>query len=167
VIECTRGDITNQPDVDAVVNAANAQLAPGGGVAGAIHRAAGPGLYEECRPLAPIRTGQAVITSGHGLPNAWCIHVLGPVYAQSADPQRELASCYREVLLRAEEKSVASIATPAVSTGIFGYPVDEAARVAMSAVGAEVPRLTTVDLVRFVLWDASDLQQHERALSAL
>src|SRR2546426_7106687 len=97
-IECVRGDITNQPDVDAIVNAANAQLAPGGGVAGAIHSAAGPGLYEECRRLAPIRTGEAVITSGHELPNPWCIHVLGPVYAQSSDPAGELASCYRAAL---------------------------------------------------------------------
>ena len=167
LIECVRGDITNQPDVDAVVNAANAQLAPGGGVAGAIHRAAGPGLYEECKPLAPIRTGGAVITSGHGLPNPWCIHVLGPVYAQSADPSRELASCYREALARAEDKDLVSIATPAVSTGIFGYPVDEAAAVAMGTLRAEAVRLRSVKLVRFVLWGASDLEAHERALEAV
>ena len=167
VIECVRGDITDQPDVDAVVNAANAQLAPGGGVAGAIHRVAGPGLYEECKPLAPIRTGQAVITRGHGLQSAWCIHVLGPVYAQSGDPAGELASCYREALARAEENSVVSIATPAVSTGIFGYPVDEAASVAMRTIGQEARGLKSVKLVRFVLWDASDLGAHERALDAL
>jgi O-acetyl-ADP-ribose deacetylase (regulator of RNase III) len=166
VIECVRGDITNQPDVEAVVNAANAQLAPGGGVAGAIHRVAGPGLYEECRPLAPIRTGEAVITSGHGLPNAWCIHVLGPVYAQSPDPPGELASCYRRALVRAEEKGITSIATPAVSTGIFGYPVEEAASVAIRTLQEEGPRLASVKLVRFVLWDASDLDAHERALQA-
>ena len=167
VIDCTRGDITNQPDVDAVVNAANAQLAPGGGVAGAIHRAAGPGLYEECRPLAPIRTGAAVVTSGHGLPNPWCIHVLGPVYAQSSDPAGELGSCYREALARGEEKGIVSIATPAVSTGIFGYPVDEAASVAVASLRDEAARLHSVKLVRFVLWDAADLAAHERALKAL
>jgi len=167
VIECVRGDITDQPDVDAVVNAANAQLAPGGGVAGAIHRVAGPGLYEECRPLAPIRTGEAVITSGHGLPNAWCIHVLGPVYAQSSDPAGELASCYRQALARAEENGVVSLATPAVSTGIFGYPVDAAAAVAVRTLREQAPRLRTVQRVRFVLWDASDLQAHEDELESV
>ena len=166
-VECVGGDITNQPDVDAVVNAANAQLAPGGGVAGAIHRAAGPGLYEECKPLAPIRAGQAVITSGHGLPNAWCIHVLGPVYEQSSDPSGELASCYRQMLDRAEEKGLTSIATPAISTGIFGYPVDEAAEVALRTVTSAAPALRTVRLVRFVLWGEADLEAHRRVLEAL
>jgi O-acetyl-ADP-ribose deacetylase (regulator of RNase III) len=166
-IECVRGDITNQPDVDAVVNAANAELAPGGGVAGAIHRAAGPGLYEECKPLAPIRTGQAVITSAHNLPNAWCIHVLGPVYSESRNPDGELASCYREALARAEEKGLGSIATPAVSTGIFGYPVDEAASVALRTVVEEAPKLRSAKLVRFVLWGEEDHHAHMRALGEL
>jgi len=167
VIECVRGDITNQPDVDAIVNAANAQLAPGGGVAGAIHSAAGPGLYEECRRLAPIRTGEAVITSGHELPNQWCIHVLGPVYAQSSDPAGELASCYRAALHRAEQKGIVSVATPAVSTGIFGYPVDEAAAVAIGAVTEHAKHLASMKLVRFVLWDESDLGVHVRALESV
>ena len=165
-LEVVVADITTL-SLDAVVNAANAQLAPGGGVAGAIHRAAGPGLYEECRPLAPIRTGDAVITAGHELPNPWCIHVLGPVYAQSDDPAGELGSCYRQALARAEEKGVVSIATPAVSTGIFGYPVHEAAMVAMRTLRAQAPTLRTVKLVRFVLWDAADLDAHERALDTL
>ena len=167
VIECVRGDITDQPDIDAVVNAANAQLAPGGGVAGAIHRKGGPGLYEECKPLAPIRTGEAVITGGHGLPNPWCIHVLGPVYSQSSDPGAELAACYREALARAEGKGITSIATPAVSTGIFGYPVAEAAGVALSAVAAAAPSLASVKLVRFVLWGKEDYDVHVRALELL
>jgi O-acetyl-ADP-ribose deacetylase len=167
VVECVQGDITNQPDVDVVVNAANAQLAPGGGVAGAIHRAAGAGLYEECKPLAPIRTGEAVITSGHRLPNAWCIHALGPVYAASSDPRRELASCYREALVRAEEKDLTSIATPALSTGIFGYPVDEAADVALQTVADAAQTLRSVKLVRFVLWGEADCDIHVRALDAV
>lgn len=167
VVECVQGDITNQPDVDAVVNAANAQLAPGGGVAGAIHRAAGEGLYEECKPLAPIATGQAVITSGHGLPNDWCIHVLGPVYAQSADPAAELASCYREALVHAEEKGLRSMATPAISTGIFGYPVQEAAAVALRAVAEQAATLRSVRLVRFVLWAEDDYLTHVRALEEI
>lgn len=163
-IECVRGDITAQPDVDAVVNAANAQLAPGGGVAGAIHRVAGPGLFEECRPLAPIATGQAVITSGHGLPNAWCIHTLGPVYAASTDPAGELASCYREVIARAESNELGSIATPAISTGIFGYPVEEAAEVAVHAIIKELPHVRSLMLVRFVLWNQHDHDVHVRTL---
>ena len=93
-IECVRGDIANQPDIDAVVNAANAALRPGSGVAGALHRAAGPGLYEECRPLAPIATGEAVMTSGHGLPNPWVIHCLGPVYGRDR-PEAELLVAWK------------------------------------------------------------------------
>jgi O-acetyl-ADP-ribose deacetylase (regulator of RNase III) len=167
VIECVRGDIADQPDIDAVVNAANGQLAPGAGVAGAIHRKAGPGLYEECKPLAPISTGQAVITSGHGLPSPWCIHVLGPVYANSSDPASELASCYIQAIERAEDKGLASVATPAVSTGVFGYPTDEAARVAIGTVASMAPGLRTVRVVRFVLWDERDLAVHEIALEEL
>jgi O-acetyl-ADP-ribose deacetylase (regulator of RNase III) len=163
-IECVQGDITAQPDVDAVVNAANAQLAPGGGVAGAIHRVAGPGLYEECRTLAPIQTGDAVITSGHGLPNPWCIHALGPVYAEASDPAADLASCYVEILNRAEERELVSIGTPAISTGIFGYPVDEAADVALHAIAGRAGDLRSVRLVRFVLWGERDHDAHARAL---
>jgi O-acetyl-ADP-ribose deacetylase (regulator of RNase III) len=136
-------------------------------VAGAIHRKAGPGLYEECRPLAPIATGDAVITSGHGLPSPWCIHVLGPVYGSSRDAAGELASCYARALERAEEKGLVSVATPAVSTGVFGYPVDEAARVALRTVASMAPGLRTVRVVRFVLWDERDLAVHEMALEEL
>ena len=166
-IECVRGDITAQADVDAVVNAANAQLAPGGGVAGAIHRVAGPGLYEECRPLAPIATGEAVITSGHGLVAAWCIHTLGPVYASSADPAGELASCYRQIVARAEEKALRSVATPAISTGIFGYPVEDAADVAVNSIIEELPHVRSLLLIRFVLWDEHDHDVHLRALERI
>jgi O-acetyl-ADP-ribose deacetylase (regulator of RNase III) len=167
VVECVRGDITDQSGIDAVVNAANAQLAPGGGVAGAIHKKAGPGLFEECKPLAPIETGAAVITSGHGLPNPWCIHVLGPVYATSSDPAGELASCYREALRLAEENRLSSIATPAVSTGIFGYPVVEAAEVALGAVAQQAQTLEHVRRVRFVLWGEDDHAVHVRELERI
>jgi O-acetyl-ADP-ribose deacetylase (regulator of RNase III) len=167
VVECVRGDITDQSGIEAVVNAANAQLAPGGGVAGAIHKKAGPGLFEECKPLAPIKTGDAVITSGHGLPNPWCIHVLGPVYASSSDPAGELASCYREALKIADDKSLTSLATPAVSTGIFGYPVAEAAEVALGAVAQQARTLEHVMLVRFVLWGGDDHAAHVRELERI
>jgi O-acetyl-ADP-ribose deacetylase (regulator of RNase III) len=167
VVECVLGDITDQADVDAIVNAANAHLAPGGGVAGAVHRKAGPGLYEECKPLAPISTGRAVITGGHGLPNDWCIHALGPVYERSSDPRGELASAYGEVLARAEEKGLRSVATPALSTGIFAFPVPEAAEVAIGTVAAAASELRTVRLIRFVLWDRSDLQAHDEVLESV
>ncbi|MFN2381809.1 MAG: macro domain-containing protein, partial [Guyparkeria sp.] len=109
-IECSQGDIVDQPDIDAVVNAANAELRPGGGVAGAIHRAAGPGLARECAPLAPIRPGEAVITGGHDLPNPHVIHCLGPIYGIDEPPEELLSACYRNALDRAEESTLTSIA---------------------------------------------------------
>lgn len=164
-VECVRGDITSQDDVDAVVNAANAQLGPGGGVAGAIHRAAGPGLAEEARPLGPIEPGEAVITGAHGLPNRHVIHTLGPVYGQDRPEAELLAGCYRNSLALAEENGIESIAFPAISTGIFGYPVEAAASVALGAVRDEADSLDIVRLVRFVLHSASDLETHEKVLS--
>jgi O-acetyl-ADP-ribose deacetylase (regulator of RNase III) len=166
-IECTRGDITSQDDVEAVVNAANARLEPGGGVAGAIHRAAGPDLVEEARPLGPIEPGEAVITGAHGLPNRYVIHTLGPVYGQDRPEAELLARCYRNSLALAEENGVGSIAFPAVSTGIFGYPVEEAARVAFGTVLEESGELQHVGLVRLVLFGEGDLEVHERVLSGL
>jgi O-acetyl-ADP-ribose deacetylase (regulator of RNase III) len=164
-VECVRGDITTQDDVDAVVNAANARLEPGGGVAGAIHRAAGPGLAEEARPLGPISPGEAVITGGHGLPNRFVIHALGPVYGQDRPEAELLSCCYRNALDLAEENGASSVAFPAISTGIFGYPVEEAAGVALRAVRDEAGSLRTVRLVRFVLFSKRDLEAHEWALA--
>lgn len=156
MIECTRGDITHQPDVDAVVNAANAQLRTGGGVAGAIHRAAGPGLENECRAFAPIRAGQAVITGAHDLPNRFVIHCLGPVYGQDEPADELLAACYRNALRLARQDNVSSIAFPAISTGVFGYPLEAAAEVAVSTVVESIleDKVKVVGLIRFVLFDA-------------
>jgi O-acetyl-ADP-ribose deacetylase (regulator of RNase III) len=164
-VECVRGDITAQDDVDVVVNAANARLGPGGGVAGAIHRAAGPGLAEEAMPLGPISPGEAVITGGHALPNRLVIHTLGPVYGQDRPEAELLARCYRNALALAEENGASSIAFPAISTGIFGYPVEEAADVALRTVREAAGGLRVVRLVRFVLFGEGDLRVHERALS--
>ncbi len=166
-IECTRGDITSQDDVEAVVNAANARLEPGGGVAGAIHRAAGPALAEEARPLGPIEPGEAVITGAHELPNRYVIHTLGPVYGEDRPEAELLARCYRNSLALAEEHGIESIAFPAISTGIFGYPVEEAARVAFGTVLEESGGLQHVRLVRLVLFGEGDLEVHERVLSGL
>ena len=166
-LELTTGDITQQADFDAVVNAANAQLRTGGGVAGAIHRAAGPELEEETRPLAPIEPGQAVITSAHELPNRHVIHCLGPVYGRDEPSDELLASCYREALRLAEEHGLRSVAFPALSTGAFGYPMDEAARVALGTVLDRMPELESVERIRFVLYDDAALDAHSRALDAL
>jgi O-acetyl-ADP-ribose deacetylase (regulator of RNase III) len=163
-LQCVQGDIVQQPDVDAIVNAANAQLRSGGGVAGAIHRAAGPGLEAECRPLAPIRPGEAVITGAHRLPNKFVVHCLGPVYGVDRPSDRLLAACYDNALNVADQAGVRSVAFPAISTGIFGYPVVEAARIALGAVVGRADTLAAVRLVRFVLFSESDYQVHARAL---
>lgn len=152
-IECVTGDIANQTDADAIVNAANAQLRTGGGVAGAIHSAAGPDLAEECQPMAPIKPGEAVISSGHNLPNSWVIHCLGPVYGTDYPADELLAACYRNALHLADEKSIGRVAFPAISTGAFGYPPDAAAQVCAQAVSEVLPDLQHVELIRFVLFD--------------
>jgi O-acetyl-ADP-ribose deacetylase (regulator of RNase III) len=166
-VELVTGDIADQPDVDAVVNAANAALQIGGGVAGAIHRAAGPGLAEECRPLAPIAPGECVMTGAHGLPNRHVIHCLGPVYGRDEPSDRLLADCYRNALLVADEGGLSSVAFPAISTGAFGYPAEPAAEVAMNAVTAVAPDLKSIDLIRFVLYSDGDREVHERALDQI
>jgi O-acetyl-ADP-ribose deacetylase (regulator of RNase III) len=164
-IECVVGDITAQDDIDAVVNAANAELRPGGGVAGAIHRAAGPALDQACRPLAPIRPGEAVVTDGFELPNRHIIHCLGPVYGRDEPAAELLAACYREALTLAEAEGLRSVAFPALSTGAFGYPLAEAAEVAITTCVGEVPRLASVGRIRFVLFDRAAADAHEAALA--
>lgn len=164
-IECVWGDIVSQEDVTAVVNAANAELMIGGGVAGAIHRAAGHGLEEECRPLAPIRPGEAVITGAHNLPNRYVIHALGPVYGRDEPAEKLLADCYRNSLRLAEERRIDSVAFPAISTGAFGYPLEEAAEVALDTVLEMTEELRAIKRIRFVLYSETDLEIHEKVLS--
>lgn len=166
-VDLVQGDITKQNDFDAVVNAANAELRTGGGVAGAIHRAAGPGLAAETAPKAPIRPGQAVITSGHDLPNPWVIHTLGPVYGQDEPSDQYLTDCYRHSLERAEEKALESVAFPAVSTGAFGYPMEAAAEIALATVLEKAAHLESVRRIRFVLYDQRALDVHTRVLERL
>ncbi|TVQ22845.1 MAG: macro domain-containing protein [Spirochaetaceae bacterium] len=166
-IELVQGDITRQPDIHAVVNAANAELRTGGGVAGAIHHAAGPGLYKECKALAPIRPGQAVITSGHELPNRHVIHCLGPVYGVDTPSDKLLVDCYHNALYLAEKHGLSSVAFPALSTGAFGYPMEAAARVAFSAIHALANKLRSVRLIRFVLYSEQDLAMHAQVMREL
>lgn len=163
-LELVVGDITKQEDCRAVVNAANAELMMGGGVAGAIHRVAGPGLYAECAPLAPISPGQAVITGAHHLPNEYVIHCLGPVYGVDRPSDRLLASCYRNALKLAEENGIESIAFCALSTGAFGYPMEEAATIAISTVLKIAATQKNPKTIRFVLYDQHALDIHDKAI---
>jgi O-acetyl-ADP-ribose deacetylase (regulator of RNase III) len=162
-IEVAQGDITREA-VDAIVNAANSSLLGGGGVDGAIHRAAGPELLEECRTLGGCPTGEAKATDGYRLPARWVIHTVGPVWqgGQAGEPEL-LASCYRRSLEVAEGLGARSIAFPAISTGVYGYPKDEAARIAVETVRSHSP--TSVELVRLVAFDAATAQLYEELLS--
>lgn len=166
-LELVQGDITAQDDLDAVVNAANAELQTGGGVAGAIHRAAGRKLARACRPLAPISPGEVVATDAFALPNLRVLHALGPVYGRDEPAAELLAACYRTALELAAEERLTSIGFPALSTGAFGYPLEEAAEVALTTVHAALRTGSGVELVRFVLFSTEDLEDHARVLARL
>ncbi len=155
LLELVRGDITTQ-DTDAIVNAANAQLAPGGGVAGAIHRAAGPSLWEECKGLGGCRTGEAKLTAGHALRAKAIIHTVGPVYSGASHDAEALQACYRNSLRLADEHGIRSLSFPAISTGAFGYPLEAAATIAVTTVLEYLNGTTRLTLVRFVLYSQTD-----------
>jgi O-acetyl-ADP-ribose deacetylase (regulator of RNase III) len=162
-IEAVKGDICGQ-DVDAVVNAANQSLLGGGGVDGAIHRAAGRELLEACRALGGCSTGDAKATPGFRLPARWVIHAVGPRYRDGQHGEDELlASCYRRALEVADEVGARSVAFPAISTGIYGYPPAEAAAIAVTTL-QETP--TQVELARLVAFDDRTLELYRRLLEA-
>lgn len=168
-ITLVQGDITEQ-QVDAVVNAANSSLLGGGGVDGAIHRRGGPAILAECRELRGSRypdglpTGAAVATTAGDLPARWVIHTVGPVFAKSEDRSGLLASCYRESLRVADDLGAQAVAFPAVSAGIYGWPLQDAARIALTTVQQAE---TSVREARFVLFSAEILDAFERARAAL
>ena len=168
-LEIERGDITQQV-VDAIGNAANAALRGGGGVDGAIHRAAGPGLLEELRERYPegTPTGTAVATSGHGLPARWVLHAVGPVWrgGSHGEPE-ELAGAYRSSLRLADELEARSVAFPAISMGIYGYPGPDGARVALTTVIEHLEGETGIELVRFVMFSDETHRLFEDALAAV
>ncbi|TVR89089.1 MAG: macro domain-containing protein [Saprospirales bacterium] len=166
-ITFTQGDITKQADIEAIVNAANSQLRTGGGVAGAIHKAAGPQLERECLPLAPIEPGEAVITGAYNLPNQNVIHSLGPVYGKDKPEAEILTDCYRNALILADENGLKSIAFPAISTGIFGYPIEEATPIALKTTAELLTSLKNIEEVRFVLFSKSDLNIYREIWSEM
>jgi O-acetyl-ADP-ribose deacetylase len=164
-------DITKET-TDAIVNAANSSLMGGGGVDGAIHRAGGPAILAECKSIVAeigrLPAGKAVITTGGRLAARYVIHTVGPVYSGGKRGEAEtLASCHRECMRLADEHGIKSLAFPAISTGAYGYPVDEAASVAVSAVAKALRSATNVNLVRFVLFDTATLNAYVNAAKGL
>jgi len=170
-VQLVRGDITRQA-VAAIVNAANCSLLGGGGVDGAIHRAGGPAILEECRRIrdrqGPLPPGEAVLTAAGRLPSRHVIHTVGPVWAGGGRGEAEtLARCYRNSLALATAHDLESMAFPSISTGAFGYPVDEAAGVALATVGEVLEAGSAVRLVRFVLFSDADLAAYRSVFERL
>ena len=167
VLELIEGDITEQ-ETDAVVNAANSSLLGGGGVDGAIHRAGGPKILEECRKLGGCPTGEARITTGGNLTAKYVIHTVGPVYSGGKRREAELlASAYKNSLSLASQYKLKSVAFPSISTGAYGYPLNEAAIIALKTVMNYLKTYTDIELVRFVLFGSKAYQAYDKALQEL
>ena len=166
-LEIVEGDITRQ-EVDAIVNAANSSLMMGGGVDRAIHQAGGPLIQEECRRIGGCPTGEARLTTGGNLPARYVIHAVGPIYRGGSQQEAELlASCYRESLKLASAKDLTSVAFPSISTGAYGYPINEAARIALKTVMDYLSQHPEIKLARFVLFGQAAYGAYEKALREL
>jgi O-acetyl-ADP-ribose deacetylase (regulator of RNase III) len=167
LLEVAAGDIAAQPGFDAVVNAANSHMAPGTGVSGAIHRGAGPELWEECKGMTPLKVGEAAITKAYRLPNRYVIHCFGPRYGVDEKAPELLGQCYHRVLALAEEFGLESMALPAISTGAFAFPWKEAAKVAWASILQDAPALQTVSRIRVVLHDEPTAVKNASVLQSL
>jgi len=163
-LEARRGDIT-QLAVDAIVNAANTSLLGGGGVDGAIHRAAGPELLEACRTIGGCPTGEARLTKGYRLPARYVIHAVGPVYRGRTEDRHLLAGCYRNSLLLAKAHGIRTLAFPAISCGVYGYPIGDASQIAVDVCATFLDTHDLPDKVIFMLFSAGDLDTYTRCLS--
>ncbi len=165
-ISIVRGDITRQ-EVDAVVNAANTSLLGGGGVDGAIHAAAGPGLLEECRKLKGCPTGEAKITRGYNLPARWVIHTVGPIWRGGTQQEDEsLARCYRNSLRLAKERGIRSIAFPSISTGAYGFPLERASRIAVREIRDFLEHNAMPETVLIICFDKRTQIVYQAALGS-
>jgi len=165
-LETMHGDITKL-EVDAIVNAANTSLLGGGGVDGAIHRAAGPGLLAECRKLGGCPTGEARITGGHNLAARYVIHTVGPVYSGKPQDRTLLTGCYQNSLKLAVQNNVASIAFPAISCGVYGYPIEDACRIAVDTTCNFLKTDTSIESVIFMLFSPGDLKVYQDYIRSL
>lgn len=166
-LSLVRGDITKET-VDAIVNAANSGLRGGGGVDGAIHRAGGPSIMEECRKIGRCPTGKAVITGAGSLPAKFVFHAVGPIWSGGKKGEDDLlASCYRECLRLADEKKVKTIAFPSISTGVYGFPIDRAARIVLRTILDELEKRPDIQEVRMVLFSEEDLNTYRKALKEI
>ena len=165
-IEVHQGDITKL-DVDAIVNAANTSLLGGGGVDGAIHRAAGPELLAECKTLGGCPTGEARITKGYNLPAKHVIHTVGPVYKGRPEDAELLTRCYRNSLNLVEKFDLFSIAFPAISCGVYGYPIDEAVKIAVKTTIDKLEQTDTIQKVIFALFSEADAQTYRTYIASL
>jgi O-acetyl-ADP-ribose deacetylase (regulator of RNase III) len=167
VIELCQGDITKQ-EVDAIVNAANSRLAGGGGVDGAIHRAGGPAIMAECRKIGGCPTGSAVITTGGNLPARHVIHTVGPVYRDGKSDEPELLkNAYLNSLKAAEKTGIKTIAFPSISTGVYGYPIKDASKIALSTVIDYLKGETGIEHAVFVLFSAQDFETYTKTLKEI
>lgn len=166
ILELAVGDITRQ-DTESVVNAANKRLSPGGGVSGAIHRAAGPELWDECKTLGGCRTGEAKLSRGYNLGAKYVIHTVGPVYNGSKSDPEDLRDCYKNSLLLASRNKIKSVSFPSISTGIFGYPVKEASRVALKTITNFLEEHPEIELVRMVLFTEGDYSIYKASLDKI